>query len=215
MLWLLKILKGTSICFLLVLLFAGFSSHLNETTCRGYSNSWSKCWQAVKARKGIAAAAKTGTIWEGTFPLKYDQGKDVGKWRDHRRWEVTRYDKSGNAIATYSAGVGDFFAAYIGTRTNGKRHGQGTYTWSHETRYIGAWKDGKQHGEGTFKWRDGSMYVGEWKDNKRHGKGIYTWFDGDRHVGGWKEDKPWEGPVYDPTGNVVATYSEGVESLVD
>ena len=104
MLWLLKILKGTSICFLLALLFGTVSSCVGER-CRGYSNSWSKCRQAAKARKGIAAAAKTGTIWEGTFPLKYDQGKDVGKWIDRRRWDGTRYDKSGNVIGVYVGGI--------------------------------------------------------------------------------------------------------------
>ena len=44
--------------------------------------------------------------------------------------------------------------------------------------YIGLYKDGKRHGQGTFTWADGDKYVGEFKDDKRHGQGTYTYASG-------------------------------------
>jgi len=32
--------------------------------------------------------------------------------------------------------------------------------------FIGEWKDGKRNGQGTFTWSDGEKYVGEWKDGR-------------------------------------------------
>ena len=33
--------------------------------------------------------------------------------------------------------------------------------------YVGEWKDGKKHGQGIFTFPDGSKYVGEYKDGKK------------------------------------------------
>ena len=30
--------------------------------------------------------------------------------------------------------------------------------------YVGEYKDGKKHGQGTYTWFDGGIYVGKWKD---------------------------------------------------
>ena len=45
------------------------------------------------------------------------------------------------------------------------------YIWENGTKYLGEWKDGKKHGQGTFtygkgKW-EGDKYDGEWKDGER------------------------------------------------
>ena len=45
------------------------------------------------------------------------------------------------------------------------------YLWKNGTKYIGEWKDGKKHGQGTYtygkgKW-EGEKYVGKWKEGKR------------------------------------------------
>ncbi len=50
---------------------------------------------------------------------------------------------------------------------------------------MGEWKDGKRHGQGTYTWADGKKYIGEWKDDKKHGKGMLTWPDGKEYVGEW------------------------------
>ena len=43
-------------------------------------------------------------------------------------------------------------------------------TWSNGEKYVGEYKDGKKHGQGTYtygkgKW-EGDKYVGEFKDGK-------------------------------------------------
>ena len=40
--------------------------------------------------------------------------------------------------------------------------------------YVREYKDGKKHGQGTYTWFDGGIYVGKWKDGKEHGQGTYT-----------------------------------------
>ena len=35
--------------------------------------------------------------------------------------------------------------------------------------YVGEYKDGKKHGQGTYTWFDGGIYVGKWKDGKSSG----------------------------------------------
>jgi hypothetical protein len=45
--------------------------------------------------------------------------------------------------------------------------------------YEGAWRDGKRHGQGKYTYADGAVYEGEWCDDKRHGRGKYTYADAD------------------------------------
>ena len=78
---------------------------------------------------------------------------------------------------------------YVGQMKDGKRHGQGTYTYANGNKYEGQWEYGLRHGQGTFTWASGSIYVGEYKDDKRHGQGTYNWADGAKYVGEWKDDK--------------------------
>ena len=64
------------------------------------------------------------------------------------------------------------------------------YLWENGTKYMGEWKDGKKHGQGTFtygkgKW-EGDKYEGEFKDGYRNGQGTYTWSVGDKYVGNSK-----------------------------
>ena len=67
---------------------------------------------------------------------------------------------------------------YVGEEIDGKRHGQGTVTYSNGKKYVGEFKNGKKHGQGTQTWSDGDKYEGEHKDGKKDGQGTYTWADG-------------------------------------
>jgi len=78
---------------------------------------------------------------------------------------------------------------YEGEFKDGKRHGQGTYTFKDGRIYVGEFKDGASHGQGTIKYKDGSMYVGEFKDGKRHGQGTIKYKEGRICDGEWKDDK--------------------------
>ncbi len=78
---------------------------------------------------------------------------------------------------------------YVGEEIDGKRHGQGTVTYSNGKKYVGEFKNGKKHGQGTQTWSDGDKYVGEHKDGKKDGQGTYTWSDGSKYVGEFKKGK--------------------------
>ena len=50
---------------------------------------------------------------------------------------------------------------------DGKRHGQGTLTWSNEFKHVGEKKDDKKHGKGTTSNADGFVtLIGTFKQNK-------------------------------------------------
>jgi S1-C subfamily serine protease len=84
---------------------------------------------------------------------------------------------------------------YVGEFRDGKRTGQGTYTWSSSgNKYVGEFRDGKLNGQGTYTWGPksewaGDKYVGEWRDNKYNGQGTYTYANGTVKEGIWKDDK--------------------------
>jgi len=93
---------------------------------------------------------------------------------------------------------------FVGKWKNGKRHGQGTYTWcfycswcsslpggtnssissfADGRKYEGEWKDGVYHGHGTYTFSDGSKFSGEWRDGKKYGQGTFYYTDGSVYVG--------------------------------
>ena len=87
---------------------------------------------------------------------------------------------------------------YVGEFRDGKRNGQGTYTWVNGTKYVGEWKDNKRHGQGTTIFANGQgtwsfpfgyKYIGEYKDDKQHGQGTFTYPDGRKYVGELKKGK--------------------------
>ena len=78
---------------------------------------------------------------------------------------------------------------YVGEGIDGKRHGQGTVTYSNGKKYVGEFKNGKKHGQGTETYPNGSKYVGEFKNGKYHGQGTFTYSDGRKYVGEFKKWK--------------------------
>ena len=68
---------------------------------------------------------------------------------------------------------------------NQEYHGKGVEVITEENvkqTYNGCWKNGKRHGQGTFTWADGNKYEGEWKNGKRHGTGT-LYFGENRYEG--------------------------------
>ena len=57
-------------------------------------------------------------------------------------------------------------------RSDGKKHGKGTYCFASGAKYDGDYVDGKREGKGVFYFSDGKKYVGDFRDNKLHGNGI-------------------------------------------
>ena len=91
-----------------------------------------------------------------------------------------------NCIGRSDLSSGD---TYVGEFRNGKRNGQGTYTWKNGNRYVGQFVDDKIEGQGTFTFRDGAKYVGSFRNEKRNGRGTYSWANGNVYVGDFLNDK--------------------------
>ena len=98
---------------------------------------------------------------------------------------------------------------YEGEWKNGKKHGQGTQTWSNGDKYVGEFKEGERTGQGTSTSAGGSTYTGEFKDGKKHGQGTYTYSNGDKYVGEWKDGWEWKGTEYNKEGNITGKLVNG------
>merc|ERR1712142_1445505 len=72
---------------------------------------------------------------------------------------------------------------YYGDVENGKRHGQGTYTWTTGDKFKGKWEAGIRNGVGFLKYTKGTKYEGQWKNDEPEGRGIITWSHGIRFKG--------------------------------
>ena len=78
---------------------------------------------------------------------------------------------------------------YEGDWKDGKRNGNGTYTFADGGVFVGEYKDSKKNGKGTFTYADGAVFVGEYKDGKRNGKGTFTYPNGAVEVGFYEQDE--------------------------
>ena len=56
--------------------------------------------------------------------------------------------------------------------------------------YFGNYEDGKRQGEGLFTYKNKDLYSGTWNNNLKHGKGTYVYFDTKaKYTGDWKDGK--------------------------
>ena len=67
-------------------------------------------------------------------------------------------------------------------KTGERNNCTGSVTYTDGATYVGDWKDGKRSGQGTYTW-SGGKYVGDWKDGKMTGQGTYTYADGTKESG--------------------------------
>ncbi|MDB0065887.1 hypothetical protein N9F19_01220 [Gammaproteobacteria bacterium] len=70
----------------------------------------------------------------------------------------------------------------------------GTINYDSGDKYVGEWKEGKKHGQGTYTFGNqsqwaGEKYVGEIKDGNYHGQGTYAFADGEQLTGYYLNDK--------------------------
>mmetsp|Transcript_23099 Transcript_23099/g.19391 ORF Transcript_23099/g.19391 Transcript_23099/m.19391 type:complete len:436 (+) Transcript_23099:94-1401(+) len=96
--------------------------------------------------------------------------------------------KNGVARVLYPSG-----AVYEGEVRNGKRHGNGMFTWFDGESYQGMWYMGLPHGLGVAEFTSGAAYCGEWYLGDRHGYGMYffTEHPDEPHkefIGQWRND---------------------------
>ena len=78
---------------------------------------------------------------------------------------------------------------YVGEFKNGKKHGQGTYTYINGNKYVGEFKDDKWHGQGILTYANGDKYVGGFRKRKAYGQGTFTFASGKKWIGEWDNNK--------------------------
>ena len=125
-----------------------------------------------------------GTIESGIWEDDELLDVDVNKLPDCKSSSTYKH----NCFGTFTFASGN---KYVGEFKNGKRHGQGTFTYAggDGEKYVGEFKNDKYNGQGTYTYADGDKYVGEHKNDKRHGQGTYTFASGDKYVGEFKNGK--------------------------
>ena len=82
------------------------------------------------------------------------------------------------------------------------------YIMENGSRYVGEWEDGKKHGQGTYTFLNGDKYEGEWKEGEQD-EGTHTWSDRFKYVGSWKGGQMWNGIYYDNKGNIFGKQVNG------
>ena len=94
-----------------------------------------------------------------------------------------------NCQAKVNQKLGNYSGIYDGEFMNGKRNGQGAFSFEDGAVYRGQWKNDNFHGQGTFYSANGDEFRGEYRNGKTvYGK--YTWADGDVYEGEWKGGEP-------------------------
>lgn len=105
----------------------------------------------------------------------------------HGQWHRGLYD--GHGKETYGPDDVNHLKEYDGVLKNGKRHGEGTMTWTSGERHHGTWLNDVICKYGVREWASGEVYAGEWRDNEMHGLGVKWDADGKRtYCGRWEHD---------------------------
>lgn len=78
---------------------------------------------------------------------------------------------------------------YYGQTRNGKREGQGTFTFSNGNIYFGQWVNDRRIGHGTVLHTNGQKFSGKFADDLQNGMGTYIWPNGEIFIGMYKNDK--------------------------
>ena len=78
---------------------------------------------------------------------------------------------------------------YAGEFRNGKRDGQGSYTWPSGEKYVGEFKDDEINGHGVRTFPSGERYVGEFVEGKIRGHGVYTFPSREKFVGEFRDNR--------------------------
>lgn len=98
---------------------------------------------------------------QGTYT--YANGdKYVGEWIKNKYGEKGTY-----IYANGDKYVGDWKKVKYHVPDNQhERSGMGIYIYANGDKYVGEWQDGKRHGNGIFTYSDGKIEKGIWRKNK-------------------------------------------------
>lgn len=135
----------------------------------------------------------SGNIYEGEFKSDAMTGNGTihflagGKTMDdpHDYYEGDFIDGKKQGEGTYTWADG---STYTGGFENDMRHGHGLYEDADGSSYEGAYENGMKQGEGKATYSDGSRYEGTFENDMRHGHGTYTWPNGESYTGEFKNN---------------------------
>lgn len=131
------------------------------TTDKGEALTYS----AGYSGKGVAAYPN-GDVYDGEFAEGVRQGK--GKYTYGTGEAPDRYEG---------------YQAYLGQWFKNEKHGIGKMFYSSKGEYFGIFfytgnfVNGKRNGEGMFTYVNKDIYSGNWKNGKKHGTGTYVYYD--------------------------------------
>ncbi len=142
--------------------------------------------------------------------------KNVIEYGDYQyEWPIVNGKPEGEGVLYDTTEDGAVIVVYTWSFKDGKKDGQGKYTWANGDIYEGEWKNDKRTWQGKCTWANGDIYEGEWKNNKRTWQGKYTWANGGIYEGAWKNNNmEWEGTYTNAAGIVFTGKWEG-QTLVE
>eukprot|EP00439_Symbiodinium_sp_Y106_P065686 s312_g10.t1 len=180
-------------------------------------------WRQLRGhfRKGLYVFKKTGDSYEGKYEenRKHGFGKmtyrnNVGEEEDADPPDENAPPRGGSYLGNFTAGLRGRLAsagpeapadgtftyvngdAYAGQWREGKKHGNGTYTFAKDgTQLVGEWEDGKIV-SGKWVFPNGTFYCGKFRYNKPYGKGVWVFKNGNQLAGDYlqkeqaTEDEP-------------------------
>lgn len=88
-----------------------------------------------------------------------------------------------------------------GQFADGKKQGQGTYTFADGGKYEGSFSNDAIAGEGVRTYANGNRYEGEFTGGQANGQGVYIGADGGRYEGQFTDGEP--------SGQGTFTYTNG------
>lgn len=126
--------------------------------------------------KGLANGYGTMYYPDGSFK--------TGIWKDNVL-EVLAYN-SKNPLDCYNN------KNYKGDLLDGKRHGNGTYTYADGSVYTGSWQNDMRNGKGIINFANGDRFEGEFASDLQNGQGTMAFANGATFAGSWQNGK-WHG----------------------
>ena len=105
---------------------------------------------------------------------------------------------------------------YQGFWENGRRHGEGLFTYKNGDVYSGWWKFGDKEGYGTYEFKDTQMkMIGDWEKGQLK-NGRWTYPNGVYWQGAFENNKPrGEGTWFFKNGNSLAGTFEQKDKVVE
>lgn len=182
--------KIVMLLLVLVITFSGFTLLLS-----GHSTLYSGANAETKAEVSQTLRYKDGSKYQGdVFDKIHRYGTGKYTWKTG---EVYTGTWKKDVITGQGKLTLPKLGSYVGDFLQGKRQGQGTFTWTYKGQpkrgdpvsFEGNWKDDTVGSSGTLVLSGIGTYKGKFKNKVREGEGTFTWLNGDTYSGNWTNDK--------------------------